>query len=66
MARFPWEAWELGTEFAGPPLRIVRVAANLRRPTSPPKLRRRARILVIVGHDERLDLQTDERLLRSH
>ncbi|HIK39879.1 CHASE2 domain-containing protein [Thermoleptolyngbya sp. M55_K2018_002] len=66
LARFPWEAWELGTEFAGPPLRIVRVAANLRHPTRPPKLRRRARILVIVGHDERLDLQTDERLLRSH
>ncbi|MGG6295628.1 CHASE2 domain-containing protein [Leptolyngbya sp. AN02str] len=66
LARLPWETWSLDLEFATRKIRVIRTASTIRRSRVAHKPRRRARILIVVGHDEKLDLQTDEQLLRSH
>ncbi|MCU0548037.1 MAG: CHASE2 domain-containing protein [Leptolyngbya sp. Prado105] len=65
--RFPWEAWELGTEFASTgAIQIIRAPLNISAPTQSESLRsRRARILAILGDDTGLDFKTDREAVRS-
>jgi hypothetical protein len=63
LARLPWEAWEIGTEFAASgKIRIVRSPTNIRAATSSQTRspRSRARILAILGDDTGLNFQTDK------
>jgi hypothetical protein len=67
LARFPWEAWEIGTEFGSTAtIRIVRTPANIRAESSRrPAARKRARILAILGDDTGLNFQMDQAAVRS-
>jgi hypothetical protein len=67
LARLPWEAWEIGTDFATTqPIRIVRSPANIQRATSQSVSRRqKARILAILGDDTGLDFQVDRAAVQS-
>ncbi len=67
LARLPWEAWEIGTEFAATGrVRIVRTPPKIQDGTAPPKRRqRRHRILVILGDETGLNFQADKEALRS-
>lgn len=68
IARLPWESWEIGTEFAATGnIRIARSPANIRTHTAVPprKLRRRPRILAILGDDTRLNIQGDRHAVQS-
>ena len=59
LARLPWETWEIGTDFGVPSrIRIAREPQDIRHESTRP-IRRRARILAIVGGDEGLDLKKD-------
>ncbi|AFZ03965.1 CHASE2 domain-containing protein [Calothrix sp. PCC 6303] len=69
MDRFPWEAWELGTEFATTgAIQIIRAPLNIKAETgvSPGKPRQgRARILAILGDDTGLNFQADKEAVQS-
>ncbi len=66
LARFPWEAWEIGTEFAAAlPIRIARTPANIRAETGKRRTRGKARILVILGDDTGLNFQGEREAARS-
>jgi CHASE2 domain len=66
LARFPWEAWEIGTEFGtNRPIRIARTPANLRKTASPRRSRNKLRILAILGDDTGLDFQSDRQAMQS-
>lgn len=67
LARLPWEAWEMGTEFAAKgKIRIVRTPLNIQRTTvTPPNRNRRARVLAILGDDTGLNFQADKEAVRS-
>ncbi|MEB3293587.1 MAG: CHASE2 domain-containing protein [Synechococcales bacterium] len=73
LARLPWEAWEIGTEFAAvSPIRITRSPTNIRsditRLDSNPDLRSRrgkARILAILGDSTGLDFRHEQTILRA-
>ncbi|MEM9214941.1 MAG: CHASE2 domain-containing protein [Cyanobacteria bacterium P01_F01_bin.150] len=67
LARFPWESWELGTEFGvAKRIAIVRSPANIHfeAHTQPPR-RRRPRILAILGDETGLDFQADRKAVQS-
>lgn len=69
LSRLPWEAWELGTEFAATGrIRIVRKPKNIR--TSIPILkqqyyRNKVRVLVILGDETGLNFKADKEAVRS-
>jgi hypothetical protein len=65
--RFPWEAWELGTEFASTgAIQIIRSPLNISAPTQSESPRSgRARILAILGDDTGLDFKADREAVRS-
>ncbi|MGF1499995.1 MAG: CHASE2 domain-containing protein [Elainellaceae cyanobacterium] len=67
VSRLPWEAWEIGTEFAAiGRVRIARTPANIRNNVSPrPKSRRRPRILAILGDDTGLNFEGDRTAIQS-
>lgn len=67
LARLPWEAWELGTEFAATgSIQIVRSPANIRSASSTGRgQRRRPRILAVLGDDTGLNFQADRVAVRS-
>ena len=67
LARLPWEAWEMGTEFAAPGrIRFVRTPMNIQGETVTPRQRRgRARVLAILGDDTGLNFQADKQAVRS-
>ena len=65
LSRLPWETWELGAEF-GYSVAIARSPVNITNPTkTPPKRRRKPRILAILGDDTGLDLTGDRNSLDS-
>ncbi len=65
LSRLPWETWELGSEF-GCSVAISRSPVNITNPTeTPPKRRRKPRILAILGDDTGLDLTGDRDSLDS-
>ncbi|MBD1858023.1 MULTISPECIES: CHASE2 domain-containing protein [Leptolyngbya] len=65
--RFPWEAWELGTEFASTgAIQIIRSPLNISAPIqSEFPSSGRARILAILGDDTGLDFKADREAVRS-
>ncbi|MGJ3249127.1 MAG: CHASE2 domain-containing protein [Elainellaceae cyanobacterium] len=68
LARFPWEAWEIGTDFgATGAIRIVRSPINIRSAAGNSKRRsgRRARILAVLGDETGLNFQVDRDAVRS-
>ncbi|MDJ0696153.1 CHASE2 domain-containing protein [Mastigocoleus sp. MO_188.B34] len=65
LARLPWESWEIGTEFAADKIRIVRQPINIIQSTSEPVIRRKARILAILGDDTNLNFETEKTALQS-
>ena len=67
LCRLPWEAWEIGTEFAAPgKIRIVRTPSNIPKPSVQPSLRKRkARVLAILGDDTGLDFRVDKQAVES-
>ncbi|MUG91336.1 CHASE2 domain-containing protein [Scytonema sp. UIC 10036] len=65
LARLPWETWEIGTDLGDSgKIRIVRTPANV---SSEPvrSLRRKVRILAILGDDTGLNFAADEEAVRS-
>ena len=65
IARLPWEAWEVGREFAVTGrIRIARTPADIRTKTVR-VARRRPRVLAIIGDDTGLDFQEDRRAVKS-
>jgi len=67
LERLPWEAWEIGTEFAATgKIRFFRKPLNIVGATvTPQRRRRRARILAILGDDTGLNFQADREAVRS-
>lgn len=67
LARLPWEAWEIGTEFSSSSskIRIVRTPINRRGTVYYPNVRRssQARILVILGDETGLDFQAEKQAM---
>lgn len=65
LARLPWETWEIGKDLGTPPIiRIARTPANiLNEPVRP--IRRKARVLAILGDNTGLNLGQDTKALRS-
>ncbi|WP_088889665.1 CHASE2 domain-containing protein [Leptolyngbya ohadii] len=58
LARLPWEAWDIADDLAiGSKIRISRSAPNIRQPAAPVQrmIRRRPRLLVILGDDRGLN-----------
>jgi CHASE2 domain/CHAT domain len=66
LSRFPWEAWELGTEFgAAGPIRFARTPANIRAAHQARRGSGRVRILAILGDDTGLNFQADRAAMQS-
>ena len=68
LERLPWEAWDIGQEFGEiQPIRLIRVPVNLKVPISSQSqpLRRRVRILAILGDDRGLNFEREQTALRS-
>jgi hypothetical protein len=67
LSRLPWEAWEIGTEFAATgKIRFVRTPPNIQEPTVTSRNHRgKARILAILGDDTGLNFEADEEAVRS-
>jgi hypothetical protein len=69
LARLPWEAWEIGSEFApqSTGVRVIRSPLNIDGSMSRLERRRRGRtrILAILGDDTGLSFQTDRDAVRS-
>jgi hypothetical protein len=66
VARLPWEAWEIGAEFANGAIRIVRVPVNIRAGAmSKCNHHGKFRILVILGDDKGLNFAADCLAVRS-
>jgi hypothetical protein len=65
LAWLPWETWNIGTDLGtSQRIRIARTPANIRyEPVRP--IRRKARILAILGDDTGLNFDTDREALRS-
>jgi CHASE2 domain/CHAT domain len=67
--RFPWEAWEIGTEFSTTgAIQIIRAPLNIAAETGASHNRQRqgrARILAILGDDTGLNFQTDREAVKS-
>ena len=65
LARLPWESWEIGTDLgAAGTIRIARVPENMRHEPVVP-IRRKARILAILGDDTGLDFEADRKAVQS-
>ncbi|HEY9299107.1 MAG TPA: CHAT domain-containing protein, partial [Phormidium sp.] len=65
LARLPWETWKIGTDLgASQRIRIARTPANILSETVRP-IRRKARILAILGDDTGLNFEQDKEALRS-
>ncbi|MBD2518959.1 CHASE2 domain-containing protein [Nostoc sp. FACHB-973] len=68
LARLPWEAWEIGTEFAldSSKIRIVRTPINRRETVNTNVYNaRKAKILVILGDESGLDFKTEKEAVSS-
>ncbi|MBD2463042.1 CHASE2 domain-containing protein [Oscillatoria sp. FACHB-1407] len=67
LARFPWEMWEIGADFAATgTIRMVRTPANIHAETTSVRPHRgRARILAIMGDETGLNFQADREAVRS-
>ncbi|MEW5860985.1 MAG: CHASE2 domain-containing protein, partial [Cyanobacteriota bacterium] len=65
LARLPWETWKIGTDLgASQRIRMARTPANILSESVRP-IRRKARILAILGDDTGLNFEQDKEALRS-
>lgn len=65
IARLPWETWEIGADLGIPEkIKIYRTPATIRNQPIRP-LKRKARILAIIGYDTHLNFQADKQELES-
>jgi CHASE2 domain-containing sensor protein len=68
LAKLPWEAWEIGTEFATTgKIRLLRTPANIQETVtnSHPHRRGKARVLAILGDDTGLNFKADKAAVKS-
>ncbi len=68
LARFPWEAWEIGSaDFASAAsIRVMRCPGTIRTAVGGPGLtRNRARVLAVMGDDTGLNFQADRSAVQS-
>ncbi|MEM6401509.1 MAG: CHASE2 domain-containing protein [Cyanobacteria bacterium P01_D01_bin.116] len=66
LERLPWEAWNIGNEFAvNSDIRIVRKPINISKPTTISNRQRKARILAILGDDTGLGFEVEKKALKS-
>ncbi len=66
LERLPWEAWNIGNEFAvTSDIRVVRKPINISKPTTIPIRHRKARILAILGDDTGLGFADEKKALNS-
>ncbi len=67
LARLPWEAWEINTEFAADKIHIVRAPLNIREKvtSSNNRCNRQARVLAILGDDTGLNFNSEKLAIRS-
>ncbi|WP_413161082.1 CHASE2 domain-containing protein [Capilliphycus salinus ALCB114379] len=66
LSRLPWEAWEIGTEFAASgKIRILRTIYARSKRILPAPRQRKARVLAILGDDTGLDFQVDKQAVKS-
>ena len=64
--RFPWEAWELGTEIANKKkVYIIRAPLNIGNSVIDEQASRRPRILAILGDETGLDFRKERHALKS-
>ncbi|MBF2015298.1 MAG: CHASE2 domain-containing protein [Rivularia sp. T60_A2020_040] len=64
LERLPWEAWNIGNEFAiTSDIRIVRKPINITKPNTVPIRQRKARILAILGDDTGLGFADEKKAL---
>lgn len=65
ISRLPWETWEIGTDLgAAKRIRIARKPASIRNHSITP-LRRKARILAILGDDTGLNFESEKEELKK-
>ena len=69
LERFPWESWEIGTEFAlsSGKVRIVRTPINIHQGFEHKKhrLARKVRVLAILGDESGLDFKAEKEAIRK-
>lgn len=67
LARFPWEAWEIGAaDFASAAsIRVMRCPGTIRSAVESGVTRNRARILAVMGDDTGLNFQADRSAVQS-
>ncbi|HEY9642153.1 MAG TPA: hypothetical protein V6C57_16825, partial [Coleofasciculaceae cyanobacterium] len=67
LAKFPWEAWEIGAEFGVSGIRWVRTPSNIHQelPTDLRQRQGRPRVLLILGDDTGLNFQADRQAVQS-
>ena len=66
LERLPWEAWNIGNEFAvTSDIRVVRKPINISKPNTIPIRHRKARILAILGDDTGLGFEAEKKALDS-
>ncbi|MEC4812621.1 MAG: CHASE2 domain-containing protein [Scytonema sp. PMC 1069.18] len=69
LERFPWESWEIGTEFAlsSDKIRIVRTPVNIHQGFEQKNhgLTRKVRILAILGDETGLDFKAEKEAIRK-
>jgi hypothetical protein len=66
LARFPWESWEIGADFASRnAIRLIRTPSNIQGASTAPKSRPKARILAILGDDTGLNFEADRTAVQS-
>jgi CHASE2 domain-containing sensor protein len=67
--RFPWEAWEIGTEFGSTrKIRIIRAPLNINAESTALKAKnntRRTRVLAILGDDKGLNFEVEKKALKD-
>ncbi|MEC4888220.1 MAG: CHASE2 domain-containing protein [Scytonema sp. PMC 1070.18] len=67
LTRLPWEVWEINTKLSKPGsinIRLARVPSNIRNSTVSP-VKRKARVLAILGDDKGLNFEEDKQALRA-
>ncbi len=70
LERYPWEAWEIGTEFANNnPIQIIRAPLNIATASETTdskykRYRKRPRILAILGDDTGLNFEADKQAIK--
>jgi CHASE2 domain-containing sensor protein len=66
LERLPWEAWDIGAEFAATQvIRVTRSPVNIRYSANSPQRQGRTRILAILGDDTGLSFQHEIDILKG-